>query len=749
MFGFFLYFFILLSQTKGLTFISQCPVYGSPREVRVYGDYAYLATADYGFNILDISDPVNPFILGSCMLGGDGYCVRITDTIAYVGTADEYTGLYSINISSPNSPYVIDSVFVPGNVYSVAIKNNYAFLAADDYGLYVIDISNPANMMPYSQTSTTGDALAIDISGNYAYLASGTFEIFNISNPQNPQNVSIYYPPYPDYGTNVVVNDTIAYLNFDDFYGDFENYDINFSVSENRFSDAGAFRVFDVKVPQSPYILDAGFTSTDAFGIDYNSSYVVTCDLYQGVYLIDVSDPTNITVEDHYATSGRCDEVSMDEEYAYVANTTRGLIVLKYTEIIDTAPPVIDSTTVIGDTSYLGPYQVRTYITDDAGLYCAWLVWKRGEDPLFDSLPLINVGGNWFCESIPACGFYGDSVKYYIMAMDWEWQSTRDPVGAPSNCYFFRTLLDTISPIFDSTTIWNDTTYPGPYPVRTKIMDNQSIDSAILFYKRIEDPSFRTTIMNYDSLDWYQGMIPSVYLTEDSVLYYLQAWDLNGNTSFEPPTAPGTPFCFRVNFDNTGPIIDSVTIWHDTSFAGPYPVQAKITDSNGVDTAVIYYKRIEDVQFFPMAMVYQNNNWFSGDIPMAYVPEDTVKYYIWTRDTLGNISTDPEGAPSNFYSFIGRASVGVEEFPWVDENRFSVNWTALNSGQAIVEMFAPEEILTSIFIYDLSGRVVESHQNILLRPGVHQLTFSPETSGMFIIKIITPEHTFKKKFTVL
>ncbi|MGC9367674.1 MAG: PKD domain-containing protein, partial [bacterium] len=86
-------FLLLISQTESFTYLSTCPVPGSPREGRVYGDYAYIATSNGGLSIVNVSNVNSPFLVGSCNLSGNSYCLRVVDTIAYVGTADNFTGL--------------------------------------------------------------------------------------------------------------------------------------------------------------------------------------------------------------------------------------------------------------------------------------------------------------------------------------------------------------------------------------------------------------------------------------------------------------------------------------------------------------------------------------------------------------------------------------------------------------------------------------------------------------------------------
>lgn len=115
--------------------------------------------------------------------------------------------------------------------------------------------------------------------------------------------------------------------------------------------------------------------------------------------------------------------------------------------------------------------------------------------------------------------------------------------------------------------------------------------------------------------------------------------------------------------DTIPPIIDSTTIWGNTSSPGPFPVYTKISDLLGIDTVLLYYKRLEDTQWMSTAMTEVEGTWYYGEIPSVSLPEDTVKYYIYSKDKAQppNESTDPPGAPSNYYSFVANSAGIIED----------------------------------------------------------------------------------------
>jgi len=108
-------------------------------------------------------------------------------------------------------------------------------------------------------------------------------------------------------------------------------------------------------------------------------------------------------------------------------------------------------------------------------------------------------------------------------------------------------ISDTTNPLIDSTTIWTDTLYAGPFEIRTKVTDDVSgLDSILLYYMRDEDPNWITEVM-YQSGNWFIDTIPAVGNSNDTVRYYIRAVDIVGNTSSDPVGAPTIYYSFIAN----------------------------------------------------------------------------------------------------------------------------------------------------------------------------------------------------------
>jgi hypothetical protein len=129
------------------------------------------------------------------------------------------------------------------------------------------------------------------------------------------------------------------------------------------------------------------------------------------------------------------------------------------------------------------------------------------------------------------------------------------------------------------------------------------------------------------------------------------------NASFRPDTTHAVTILAgqvtTVNFSLTdimGPSITAVTNIQTTGdTAGPYPIEATISDYSAVASAKIYYRR-NNGAWIDLAMTP------SGDVYSALIPGmpagTRIDYYVWAKDPGENVSTSPADAPGSFYSLF-------------------------------------------------------------------------------------------------
>ncbi len=189
-------------------------------DVDIANQYAYIACND-NLKVLDISDPATPVLVGELVLSV-ARSVFLTDNFAFVSTisgSGSEKGMHIVDISNPTNPFVLGSFASTGQsgTLQTYVLNDLAYLADSQGGLRIVDISDPTNPVEVGNYLTSGIAASIFVSGSYAYVgiisnmgSIAGVEIINVSDLSN-LNLAGYYTLF-DQGYDVFVTDDIVYV---------------------------------------------------------------------------------------------------------------------------------------------------------------------------------------------------------------------------------------------------------------------------------------------------------------------------------------------------------------------------------------------------------------------------------------------------------------------------------------------------------------------------------------------------------
>jgi|GEM_PF-851617 len=243
--------------------------YGSANAIKVFGEKAYLAHGDLGFEILDLSDINDPKVLGSY-----------------------YRHL---------------------KVFNFKIFKNYAILALDRMGVEVIDISNYHNIDMVSRKNFNDVHVNnVSVYQNYLYASCGVYgvKIIPYEMPLEAFNSSSFASNYltDDEAHKILVHDDHAIL----------------------ANDADGLKIMDLSLPEHPAPVQTVETSGKAMDIiiQDNSLYVATT---KGIEVYDISNLTNIYKIDQYSDNSRkFQKLVVDEGYLYATYKSGWLFWKKY-----------------------------------------------------------------------------------------------------------------------------------------------------------------------------------------------------------------------------------------------------------------------------------------------------------------------------------------------------------------------------------------------------------------------------------
>jgi hypothetical protein len=316
--------------------------------VTINGDYAYVAVLENGLQVIDISDPTNPNVIGSYY---DIPLKTIQDIAIkgnYAYVANQHNGLLVIDISDPSQPKYAGVYDTPGVAMGVALNGNYAYVADGNMGLQVLDITDPAHPeLAGSFESLSTYMYSVSVKDSYAYVLSQGLEIIDISDPTQPLHIGSLTLG----GTHgeIIVRDDYVYVSGEGL--------ISIDVSD----PANPRIVGNYKSWAVPYIPPGNYTySSQVFwGLDISGNYAyLTGNTLQ---MIDITDPTNLRWVGSYNTPGKIYSIDVNENYAYIADWENGLRIIDILGLAD--PSLVGSYDIWGqviDSSYPdnGPYYV-------------------------------------------------------------------------------------------------------------------------------------------------------------------------------------------------------------------------------------------------------------------------------------------------------------------------------------------------------------------------------------------------------
>jgi hypothetical protein len=243
----------------------------TPAAVVLAGTNAYMADDGAGLEVFSIAQPAQPQRLGYCQVYGDARGVAISGN--YACLADMQGGLQVIGIADPAHPQWIAGFDLDGHasVRSVAVTGTYACMADYSTGLHVIDLAAAGGPREVGAFPLS-EAIEVAAWGTHAYVAdSSVVHSIDLSNPASPSQVGTWQP------SSGFLSKLAATSNY---------------LYAAVVGPAGV-TILDVSNPAKMQPL--GTVNTNWIGIcgmAASGGYVCVADEFRGLYVIDVSSPS-------------------------------------------------------------------------------------------------------------------------------------------------------------------------------------------------------------------------------------------------------------------------------------------------------------------------------------------------------------------------------------------------------------------------------------------------------------------------
>jgi hypothetical protein len=166
----------------------------SPIDICISGSTVYLALQDSEMQIVDVSNPDEPILIGSYIAPGQFEGIAVQDELAYISILG--SGLHIVDVTNPSSTVLIGSVDTPGSQGRIEVAGDTVYLVQGVAGLQIIDVSDPSSPILQGSFDTPGIATAITVEGNTAFVTDydSSIQIIDVSNPDSPSFISSISP---------------------------------------------------------------------------------------------------------------------------------------------------------------------------------------------------------------------------------------------------------------------------------------------------------------------------------------------------------------------------------------------------------------------------------------------------------------------------------------------------------------------------------------------------------------------------
>jgi len=383
---------------------------GETYVMAIKGDTLFINTGPL-LEIYDVTNRKNPVKIselsfGDYSIGG----LDVKDNYLYVLHEG---GISIVDISNVSNPVVIGWNYLeePRHFhlgFQATVKGDYLYVVVPDRFI-IYDVSNPYNPIELGHfrqpISTSAKFRRFDISGNYAFIAEcygvpAHLYIVDISDPTNPTEVT----RIPQGGRNgwgdVAIDEDRNIMFALEYREVLHAYDITNISNPVELGTLGSYIYEENPIqPVNSMLLEGNFI--------YASAY------YYGAYIIDVSDPSNMSIYSKacllckFPKVGYVEDIIKDENYIYLSNLVGGFSIadisdLKNPVAIAWVPTHGRFDSLIVKDNYLLTVAEDEFLVIDVSdpeepkfVYKPF-IWRRGEiQPVGDKYAFLPSWGEW------------------------------------------------------------------------------------------------------------------------------------------------------------------------------------------------------------------------------------------------------------------------------------------------------------------------------------------------------------------
>lgn len=317
--------------------------FSSITDVAVADTLAYVTNANNGLLILSIADPSNPVLVGSSNPPETfDLAVTVSDSFAYTAGISTFRVVTIYDPENPTERGRSDSL---SRALDIARVGKYAYLADSWEGMWTISTIDPTQPVVHSSCEGESWSDGVAVSDTLVSIAHGEkgLLVLSVSDPARPRKLGFCDPEGEEWVDVLALTPGYAYLTGSDF-------------------DFTAFSLLD---PSSPEML--GIFPLKGDGVCLGGEYAYLAAGSNGLHIISVIDPENLSEAGSCDTPGSALDVVVSHPYAYVADWS-GVGVIDI--LSPSSPQVIGNYSIPGTTSSVALYhEIAFAANQENGLY--------------------------------------------------------------------------------------------------------------------------------------------------------------------------------------------------------------------------------------------------------------------------------------------------------------------------------------------------------------------------------------------
>jgi hypothetical protein len=332
--------------------IAGCDTPSYAGKIKLYGSHAYIADQGSGLQVLDISDPRNPYISDYTTTFNTCVDVDVTTVGAslFAYTATRSNGVSFINVTNPsNITYINKATYPFGEDSAIGIDadNGYIYVADMLNGLEIFSINpNNSGYITYQSNYQSGGATQawdVSVTGNNACVAysNSSMVVVDVSNPSSPSSTKSYstvdsIQAVAASGNYAYIVDDGEFISIDITLGSLTIYGscpLNTTAEDITISGNYAYvtgeeiYIVDISDAAAPSVIGHQNTSGDSAGIDADGSgqYAYVADGYAGMKVFDLFKPDSPALGTVVSTANTAKDAAVYGNYLYAAVHTDGM----------------------------------------------------------------------------------------------------------------------------------------------------------------------------------------------------------------------------------------------------------------------------------------------------------------------------------------------------------------------------------------------------------------------------------------